>query len=187
MSDKQMMAKIARPYAKAIFELSCDDDSLQLSWLESLDLLAMVAVDKQIVPVYQDPAVSSEQLLELFKDIAINVKMTLSSSILNLMSLLAENNRLHILPEIAVQYKQRLSSMNKEKTCVVTSVAMLNEQQKEKLQQALEKRFSCKVSLDYQLDKSLIGGAVIRAGDQVIDGSIRGKLASLHSGLSTSL
>ena len=97
---------------------------------------------------------------------------------------MAENGRLSILPEISVMYEQLRQEEEKRLSVRVVSAVALTEQQRDRMGAALSRRFDCKINLESEIDVSMLGGAVIYAGDMVIDGSVRGRLQKLATRLS---
>ena len=104
-------------------------------------------------------------------------------SVTRFLALLADNRRLPLLPEIAGLYEQLRNEAEHVVKATVTSATALPDAELEAIRASLRKRFGCEVELETAVDESLIGGAVIDAGDVVIDGSLKGKLARLESAL----
>ncbi len=102
----------------------------------------------------------------------------------NFVRLLVENRRLDLLPEIRAQYDALQAEAEARVTAVVVSAFPLEAAQLKALEQGLKRRLGREVSLSAQVDPQLLGGAVIRAGDLVIDGSVRGRLADLAAHIS---
>jgi F-type H+-transporting ATPase subunit delta len=103
----------------------------------------------------------------------------------NFISILSENRRLQLLPQISHQFE--IMKANREKAVDVDLIAAheMDAEQQQKLSDALSAKLERKVNMQVSLDKSLLGGAVIRAGDTVIDGSIRGRLTKLAESLNS--
>jgi len=160
------LSTLARPYAKAAFEYAAQAGELQ-SWSDSLSTAGSVAQQSNVVKLLSSPSVTAQQqataLIEICGD--------------------AENHRLQLLPEISLQFD--VLKANREKAVDVELVAAheLDAEQQQKLSDALSAKLERKVNMQVSLDKNLLGGAVIRAGDLVIDGSIRGRLAKLAESL----
>ena len=106
-----------------------------------------------------------------------------SDTVSRFLALLADNRRMQLLPEVAGLYEELRNEAERVVKATVTSAAALPDAELEKIRVALRQRFGCEVELDTAIDESLIGGAVIDAGDVVIDGSLKGKLARLQSAL----
>lgn len=170
--------KIARPYAKALFEIAEKDNSLD-AWSDMLRMLTVIAQNKTIVELIKNPTISKEQRAALFIEIA----KTLTPLAQNFIRILAKSHRLPILPDIAELYEQmKLQAQQVVKVGLTTAVPV-DEAYQQRLLQALKRRINGKIDLDMQVDKDILGGAIIHSGDLVIDGSIRGKLAKLSDTL----
>ena len=173
------LSTLARPYARAAFEYAAQADDLQI-WSQSLATAGSVAQQADVVKLLSSPSYTAQQqaatLIEICGD-ALDQKGQ------NFLSVLSENRRLHLLPEISLQFD--VLKANREKAVDVELVAAheLDAKQQQKLGEALSAKLERKVNMQVSLDKSLLGGAVIRAGDTVIDGSIRGRLAKLAESL----
>lgn len=180
MSDN---ATFARPYAKAIFEHALLKGQLA-DWTLVLHDLSEAVLVPCVYEFICNPSVKmglqSELLLSMFDKLS---KTDEYAPIRNTIELLAHNKRLLLLPEIAVQFNDFRASHEKTLTVSVKSFDSLTTEQEEKLTKALSERLQRAVKLDVIIDKSLIGGALIIAGDLVIDGSVRGKLNKLHTEL----
>jgi F-type H+-transporting ATPase subunit delta len=101
----------------------------------------------------------------------------------NFVRLLSQNKRLEVLPQIAVQFELLRAQYENELDVEVTSAVAMNAEQQSKLIDSLKTRFKRDVRMHSSVDATLLGGAVIRAGDLVIDGSIKGRLQRLASEL----
>ncbi|KTD62440.1 F0F1 ATP synthase subunit delta [Legionella shakespearei] len=176
MSDS---TTIARPYAKAIFEHALAEKNLA-QWSEHLSLLAQVVLNPQASQFIGNPSSTEEQQIELLQS-ACGGKD--NKSLNNLITLLASNKRLMLLPEIKALYEVHRAEQEKTLDVDVISFSTVSAAQQQQLIDSLSKRLQRKVSLNISIDPSLLGGAVIRAGDLVIDGSVRGKLNKLSTGL----
>lgn len=166
---------LARPYAEALFELAQSDSRLA-EWDEALESLAAIAGHPDLKALIGNPRVEDGELAKVI--IAIGGDR-LDRSGANLVRLLAEKNRLPLLPEIAAQFKELRAAAENRVDVTVTAAGEISETQRDALVQALEQRLSRKVGLTTEIDPELIGGAVVRAGDLVIDGSVRAQLARL--------
>lgn len=175
---------IARPYAKAIFAHALDAKHLA-KWSTILSDLAQAVLEPQAIRFISDPTTSTEQKCKLLLTVCRHEQAapTDQKAIENLIMLLAENKRLLLLPDIYALYESLRAEQEKTLTVEVTSFSELTEEQKKKLIHSLSDRLQRQISLDVTIDKSLLGGAVIRAGDLVIDGSVQGKLNKLRSDL----
>ncbi len=177
MAEKQTAA---RPYAEAVFALAKERSALK-NWSEMLALLAAVARDANIQRLAHDPRVERARLLALLLDIG---GKNLTAEGANFVRLLVENRRLTLLPEIASIYESLKAEAEARVEASVASAFPLDAAQLKTLEQGLQRRFGRAVRLTATVDASLVGGVVIRAGDLVIDGSVRGRLAGLATELS---
>ena len=166
---------VARPYAKAVFKLALSQKHMP-QWSEVLRLAASVVADPRVGALLSNPAISAEQLVGLMSDVGGG---GLDEQARNFIATLAANRRLGYLPEIAARYEQLRAEAERTVEVTVTSAIELSAAQKNQYAQALAKRLGREVRLSCQTDPSLLGGAVVRADDLVIDGSVRAGLAQL--------
>lgn len=168
-------ATIARPYAKAAFESARQHHAFE-RWSKVLATASSVVQDERVAPLLSSPRVTSEQLSDLISGI---VGGDLDEQTRNFLATLASNRRLAFLPEIGSIYEAlRAEEENTADVQVVSAVA-LSEAQQQRLATALKKRLKRDVRLHCEVDASLIGGAIVRAGDFVIDGSLKARLDRL--------
>ena len=170
---------LARPYAKAAFELARDEQALA-PWDDMLTLSRDMVTEKSLADLLESPQVSNAQLATIITDAAGEF---FSNRFTDFISVLASNGRLLLLPQITSLYQQLREEAENRLSVKVISAVALDEEQTGRLQSALAKRFECEIELDNEIDKDVIGGAVIYAGGQVIDGSLRGKLEKLSATL----
>lgn len=166
---------IARPYAKAVFELGIEHQTLK-TWSEVLNVLSEVACQPEMAFLIQRPDVTPEQAAEIFGSF-IPKK---SDEVTSFLQLLAQKGRLGALPAIQQLYEFLRAEYEKTMDAHVVSFELLTPQQEETLVLALKKRLQRDINLSVKMDKSLLGGVIVRAGDFVIDGSILGKLHRLN-------
>jgi F-type H+-transporting ATPase subunit delta len=178
MSDS---TTIARPYAKAIFEHALAEKQLA-PWSDYLFVLAQAVLDANASEFIANPASTPEQQIELLEAVC-KIKDKDVKSLGNLIGLLATNKRLMLLPEIKALYDVHRAEQEKTLGVDVVSYSAVSSAQQQQLMDALSKRLQRDVTLNISIDPSLLGGAVIQAGDLVIDGSVRGKLNKLSTGL----
>ena len=169
------LSTLARPYAKAAFEYAMEAGDLQ-GWSDSLGTASSVAKQSSVDQLLSSPSSTSAEQAAALTGICGE---SLCSAGKNFICILSENRRLKLLPQIAHQFEIMKANQEKAIEVDVVSAQPLDEEQQEKLTQALSKKLERKVNMQVSLDKSLLGGAVIRAGDTVIDGSIRGRLTKL--------
>ncbi len=170
---------IARPYAQAVFQMARGQKRLA-EWSDMLQFLGQVASDLQVQSVLASPRFSAAELEAFFLDVG---KKQLDDHGRNLVRLLAENRRLIALPELARQYEALRATEEGTLKARLISAQPVEDKVRSDLAKALGKRLDRKVELEPEIDEGLLGGAVIRAGDLVIDGSVRGRLQRLASGL----
>ena len=163
---------IARPYARAAFEEASASKQLAV-WAEALRTAGIVVQDRRVAELLGNPAVGSEELAQLLIDLA---GAELDEHGRNFVRTLADYGRLSYLPEIAALFAQLKDEAEGVIDVTVTSAVALESAQRATLSAALERRLSRRVRLQCDTDPQLIGGAVLRAGDLVIDGSLRTRL-----------
>lgn len=166
---------IARPYAKAAFEYARDAQAFA-PWSRGLKAAAEIVADPRVAEITKSPLHTPADVVDLVTGVAGD---KLDAGMQNFVRLLAENRRLLFLPEIAEHYEALRSSVENTVDVEVASAAPLDAAQREKLRQALNARLKLDVRMQSSVDPALLGGAVIRAGDLVIDGSLKGRLERL--------
>lgn len=172
---------VARPYTKAAFEYALEKGTLD-QWASSLATAAAVAQDEVMVRVLGNPALTSQQKAQALISV---VEEEIDDAGKNFVSLLAENRRLALLPEISAQFEQLKANQQQCIDIDVTTAFDLDEQQQQKLAQALGKKLGREVSLSSTVDKSILGGVVVRTKDLVIDGSVRARIAKLAEAMNS--
>lgn len=170
---------IARPYAQAAFELAHAQGALAV-WAEMLNFAAGVAGDAQMAALVGNPRLTRRQLADLFVGVCGE---RLDAQGQNFIRLLADNRRLNVLADIAVLFQALRAEAEGVIEAEMISAQPVNDAQRTQITAALKARLQRDVTLTCTTDASLLGGAVIRAGDLVIDGSVRGKLAKLATAL----
>jgi F-type H+-transporting ATPase subunit delta len=173
------MTTLARPYATAAFEYALQKNMLS-AWEGMLRSAAILVEQKEIVRLLSTPAVTKKKLADLFCEVLSSV---LDTERKNFIRLLAEYNRLALLPDIAKLFSSYCADREKSITVQVTSAVTLDEKYQQKLAASLAKRLARQVTLQCKTDTSLLGGLIVRADDLVIDGSVRGKLNRLFESL----
>lgn len=172
---------VARPYAKAIFEMALERNALQ-EWSNTLGFLALLVNDAGMKPILKNPLLSKEEIGSIFVSIGAD---RLNKEAKNLIEILAAKKRLQILPAIASLYEQFVAERNKIIDVKVVSAYPIDSARIKRLQKALENNLNKQVIMQCAVDDKLLGGAIIYAGDQVIDGSLRSKLKRLSERLSS--
>jgi len=169
MADK---TTIARPYAKAAFAEAQGEGQLA-GWSDALRTGAAVMADERVHQLLGNPHVTPAQLAAFVTELAGG---SLSARGRNFIATLAENRRLDCLPEISALFDALKDEAEGIADVTVTAATALSEQQVQVISEALGRRLKRQVRLHTQIDPALLGGAVVRAGDLVIDGSVRGRL-----------
>lgn len=170
---------IARPYAQAAFDLAQEAGDLQ-GWSTMLQTIAAVVVNEDIQALIGNPEVDSQVLADIIIELCGE---SLDDRSRNFVRVLAANKRLNVMPEIAEQYEQHRAEAERTVEAEVTSAFPLSEAQQQQLIAALNKRLGREVTLVTRTDDRIIGGAVVRAGDLVIDASVTSQLEKLANTL----
>jgi F-type H+-transporting ATPase subunit delta len=165
---------IARPYAEAIFALADAGGALS-RWLQTLAVMAAVAANPELRAATGNPNLSADQVYGLFAGACGD----LATEAQNLLRVLIENGRLATLPEIRDIYEELKNAREGVVEAVITSAYPLDSDQLSTLVAELERRFKRKVNPQVNVDAALIGGVRMQVGDEVIDGSVRGKLTAM--------
>lgn len=171
---------IARPYAQAVFDIAADAKALG-HWSDTLRLLALIVADPAMDALIRNPRVPREQLSGIITDVCGDALDERGAA---LVGVLAANQRLPLLPEIAALYEAYRADAEKIVQAEVVSAFPLSAEQQAAIAASLKRRLGREVTLESRIDQSLIGGAVIRAGDLVIDGSVTGQMDRLANALS---
>lgn len=169
------MDNVARPYAQAILELAQEAGDYSV-WSDALAFASAVANDPTMQELARNPRVERKQLTGLFEEICGD---RLTPHARNLLKLVVHNGRLWALPAIAAHFEKLRAEAEGTVEAQVVAARDVNESQLAKLASGLEKRLGRKVNLSVRRDDTLLGGAIVRAGDLVIDGSARGRLQKL--------
>ena len=170
---------IARPYADAAFELARGADALA-PWSEALGRLSAIVADPSMKACINDPKLALDKLTQLVLDVA---GKGLSQEQQNFVRVLAENDRLSVLPEIRELFDEKKNSHEGVLEADIASAFPLDDASLAKLKTELEARFKAKVTVAVRIDPELIGGVRIAVGDEVIDASVRAKLANMAAAL----
>ena len=169
------LTTLARPYAKAAFQFANEHNSLA-EWLTMLDFVSVVAQDPTVGQILDDPTLTTAAQGKAFEDICGD---QLNQACKNFVGLLARNKRMALLPEIARLFEKLKAEKEQTVDVELTSAFEVTRDQTDKLTAALKEYLDMGVNISSSVDQSLVGGLIVRAGDLVIDGSVRGKLAKL--------
>jgi len=179
---------IARPYARAVFELAKNSGELD-KWSDALAAAALMIEDGQAARFLEIPTLNFGKRLTFLAEL-IGAAGTAGAALLgtdsrgrNFLRLLLENGRVTVLPEISEHFERLKAEVENTVDVTVTSAAPLGDARMAEIATALTNRLGREVRLESEIDEDLIGGAVIRAGDVVIDGSVRSRLESLTNAL----
>lgn len=170
---------LARPYAQAVFQIAKAQQALP-KWSDTLALLSAVVSNNHVQAAIGNPRLTKPALSTLVLDV---VGSKLDESAKNFVRLLVDNGRLRLVPDIAEQYDALRAEAESTMTAEVISAFALTPDQTKQIAVALKKRLGRDVTVTSRIDDGLLGGAIIRAGDLVIDGSAIGQLHKLASAL----
>ncbi len=165
----------ARPYANAVYDTAKESNTLD-SWSDALANLAAVVSDDQLSELLDNPGTGNSEKGELLLQILGD---SLNQQQQNLVKLMAENGRLKIMPDVVEQFEvERAKAENKIEAEVISAFELTAEQTSE-LINTLKNKLGKDITLTTMVDESLIGGVVIKAGDTIIDASMKSELDSL--------
>ena len=166
---------VARPYARAVYQQAIETSSVD-GWGEALALMAAIVNDAQMRSMLDNPQISGEQQAELMLKVTAD---KLNAQQQNLIKLMAENGRLKALPEVAAQFEVFRAEAEGKVDAEVTSAFALSKEQEDSIIKTLKAKLGREVTIKTTIDESLIGGVIIKAGDTIIDGSMKSQLESL--------
>ncbi len=169
---------LARPYARAAFELARSNNALG-DWAGKLAFAAQAAADPRVTALYGDPRVAQADLAALVTPEGEPADSPFASFV----KLLAENHRLPVLPEIGALFEELKNEAERVLKVNVRSATPIDAAETARLKDALKRRFGRDIEIEQSIDAAMLGGAVIDAGEIVIDGSVRGRLARLEQAL----
>ena len=171
---------LARPYAKAAFQAANESGTLQL-WADQLAILGSISTDSKVASVITSSTVDAASQVAT---IVALVGDELNASVNNFLHILAENKRLLLLPSIAELFVELKANLERSVEVNISTAFALDDATETKLAQALKDKLQRDIQVHTDVDKSLLGGVVVRAGDIVIDGSVKGRLAKLAEAMS---
>ena len=169
---------LARPYADAAFSLAKAGNALG-RWSEALDRMAAIVVDPQMQACIGNPRLTASQILAFFNDVVGN----LTAEQKNFVQVLIDNDRLGVLPEIRDLFVDLKNGFEGVRDAEIESAFPIDNATLAQLTADLESRYRCKIKSNVTVNRDLIGGVRIAIGDQVIDASVRGKLAAMANAL----
>ena len=172
------LSTVARPYAQALFAAVARTERAAVE--AELNGLAHIAAQADVAAAAKDPRMNKTSLLTIVKQIH---KTELSAPIANFLSILVENGRVSLLPEIAAQYRVLKNMSETASDALITSAFPINDTQVSELMASLGKKFGVQLKPTVVVDASLIGGVRVKVGDQVLDSSVRGQLDKMRVAL----
>lgn len=175
------LSTLARPYARAAFEYAREAGKLA-QWQQELATAAAVAADDAVATVLADPGLTAQQQASTLCEVCGDA---IGSEVKNFVSILADNKRLPLLPEIFEQFEQFKANQEKSVDVEVISAFDLADEMRDKLARGLGAKLEREVNVRTSTDSGLLGGVLIRAGDLVIDGSVRGRLNKLAEAMNS--
>ena len=173
------LTTLARPYAKAAFEFALEKNNLS-SWSDMLGFLSLVVNDPAMAKLLDSPTLTRDKAAEAVLSVTED---KLDENAINFVKLLASNGRLELLPEVLSLYENHKADYEKTVEVELQSAIELTDAQISDLNSTLETKLGRKVNINCHIDPTLMGGMIVRAGDLVIDASIRGKLNDLADSL----
>jgi F-type H+-transporting ATPase subunit delta len=173
------LTTLARPYAKAAFELAQTDSNLA-AWDDLLAAVASATANKGMADWLESPKSTPEKAIEIISSV---LGSDIDARFLGYLKVLANNERLSLSAEISHLFQQLRQEAEKRLQVRVVSAVALQDEQAERMKAALAKRFDRDITLQNDIDPEVLGGAIIYAGDQVIDGSLIGRLNRLQASL----
>jgi F-type H+-transporting ATPase subunit delta len=174
-------ATTARPYARAVFAAAQESRDFD-EWSAFLAAAGAVVADARVAALIGNPRVNAPELIDFILDVAGRRKPAGREHAF--LQALAENRRLRLLPEIAVQYEALRAEAEQQADVEVSAAQELTGEQRQRLAGALERRLGRTVRLHVRIDAQLLGGAVVRYQDFVIDGSLRGRIERMATAMS---
>ena len=166
---------LARPYARAAFEHARASGDLA-AWQTALSELAAIIAEPKVAAAMRDPNQTAAQRAATLSGLAGDV---VPSAVANLLAIMADNGRLSLLPEVAMLFDQLKQAVESTVAVHVTSAYPLSDAETQQLAETMQEKLARSITLTSETDPSLLGGALIRADDLVIDGSVRGRLNKL--------
>ena len=169
----------ARRYAEAAFQVASRDGTLD-EWRSQLDAAASVISDERVVKILANPAIPVERRAAVLTDL---LGERASGPVQNLIQLLLRRGRIEALPRVAEEFRRLDDDRQGITHATATTAAKLTPEEVKALTERLERSTGRRVALDVEIDPSLLGGLVVRVGDRMIDGSVRGRLERLRNQL----
>lgn len=173
-------ATVARPYAKALFELA-EEKGRTESWLNGLMQAAWLAKQPKVAALIQDAGLDAQQKADEIINL-LDADAVADEEFKNFVHIAAQEKRLEVLPEIYSRYQELVLAKNHSKQAVIyTAFDVVSEGQRAKILSDLEQHFQTRLQADFITDANLIGGVKVVVGDQVLDLSVQDKLKRLYA------
>lgn len=171
---------IARPYASAVFDIASNKDTLK-EWSIFLKKTSKLLDQQDIKTLIKTPGLNKKTIAEIFFEASVEESETSENKELfsNFLNVLSENKRLNIITMVSSQFEQKKQQAEQVSEVLLSSAAALSEEDVEEIKQALSKKLGKKIELKNSVDETLIGGALIKIGDHMIDGSVRSQLKKM--------
>lgn len=170
----------ARPYASAVFDIARNKETLS-EWSIFLKKSSAVLEQEEIRSLIKTPGLNKKTVAEIFFELSVEESETTENKALfsNFLNVLSENKRLNIITMVSNQFEQKKQKAEQAAEVLLTSAVALPKEDIEKIKQALGEKLGKKIELNNSVDETLIGGAVVKIGDHMIDGSIRTQLIKM--------
>ncbi len=175
------LSTLARPYARAAFEYAREHNALD-AWSEQLATAAAVVGEERVSATLDNPSLTTAQQAATLCEVCGDA---LGEEVKNFVSIVASNKRLALLPVINTQFAEFKASLEQSVDVEVVSAFDLSDSARDKLAQALGAKLEREIRVSTRTDSELLGGVLIRAGDMVIDGSVRGRLNKLAEAMNS--
>ena len=171
---------VARPYASAVFDIASNKETLG-EWSAFLKKSSELLDQKDIRTLIKTPGLNKKTIAEIFFELSVDESESAENKALfsNFLNVLSENKRLNIITMVSSQFEQKKQKAEQVSEVILSSAAALPEEDIEEIKQALSKKLGKKIELNNSVDETLIGGAVIKIGDHMIDGSVRSQLKKM--------
>ena len=173
------IATLARPYASAVYKLAKETDSIT-EWHNTLECLSEASADPKLQHLISSPAIPAEKKARTYFGL---LESDETEGARNFLTVLAQGSRLELLPEIARQFAASKARDARSLDVLITTAVEVDDEQLQGFQRALERRFASSVNIETEVDVTVVGGAVIRAGDTVLDASVQGRLQKMRDAL----
>jgi F-type H+-transporting ATPase subunit delta len=175
------LSTLARPYARAAFEYAREHSVVE-PWAEQLAMVAAVVEEERMSAALDDPSLTASQQADILAQVCGDA---LANEARNFIGIVANNKRLPLLPEISAQFAQLKAGLEQSVDVEVVSAFDLADSARDLLAQALSRKLEREVNVTTRTDSELLGGVLVRAGDTVIDGSLRGRLNKLAEAMNS--